>query len=250
MSVQYSVAPFNSSLSYKKYDIVYGIYVGSTIHSSPYFYATSDLNPGYSPSGVYNYPITQFSRVDDVTTLTYSHTGGPPFGVGSIIKVIGMANTTVNYTGMVMQGGSGTISFVNPGWPETTSTSAGIISCLSPGWTTGFMHIPDYTTNIDNENQTIVTQMGAGYSQRQSQGLNTFNQSINLVFRNIGQRQTKAITNFVQDKEGVYPFEITLNDQFLNNQPNQKYVATNGKVEPSSFKLYNVSVQVNRVFDL
>jgi hypothetical protein len=250
MSVQYSIAPFNSTLTYKKYDVVYGIYIGSTIHSSPYFYATSDVAAGYSPSGVYNYPITQFSRSEDVTTLTYSHTGGPAFGVGSIIKVTGMANTTVNFTGMVMQGGSGTISFVNPGWPETTATSIGAINCLSPAWTTGFMHIPDYTTNVDTENPTIVSQMGGGYSQRISQGINTFNQGINLVFRNIGPQQTKAINNFIQDKQGVYPFDILLNDQFLNNQPNQKYVGSNVKIEPASFKLYNVSVQVNRVFDL
>lgn len=250
MSSQYYISPFNSNLPYRQYDVVYGISIGGNTYDSPYFYATTDTAGGYSPSGVYNFPITQFSRSEDIVTLTYNHTGGPAFGPGSIVKVTGMANASVNYTGMLIRGGSGTVSFVNPGWNETSAVSVGAINCLSPAWTTGFCFIPDYTTKIGSENQVIEAKMGNGYSQRMSRGINTFEQSISLVFRNIGKRQVKAITNFVQDKQGVYPFDILLNDSYLNNQPNQKYVSPSVDVEPGSFDLYNVSVPVKRVFDL
>lgn len=250
MPSQFYIPPFNSSLAYQHYDVVYGIDIGGTTHASPYFYATRDVAAGYSPSGVYNFPITQYSRADDVTTLTYNHTGGPAFGVGAIIRVTGVsANSTVNYTGMIVAGGSGSVSFINPGWPQTAAISAGAINCLSPAWSTGFCFPPDYTTKLPTQNQPIVTQLGNGYTQSQSQGLNTFEQNPVFVYRNVGKRQVKAMTNFVQDSAGVYSFPVLLPDAFLNNQPNQKWAAMSVETNPVSFERYDVSVSLTRRFD-
>lgn len=249
MSSQFYIPPFNSSLTYKQFDVVYGIDIAGTTHSSPYFYATADVAAGYSPSGIYNFPITQYSRVDDVTTLTYTHTGGPAFGVGSIVKVTGVsANSTVNYTGMLVAGGSGTISFTNPGWPQTASISAGAINCLSPAWSTGFFFVPTYTSKVGTQNAAITTKLGDGYEQRLSRGLNTFDQNATWVYRDISERKMKAIVNYVQDAAGVNAFEAITPDAYLSNQPNQKWVASDVEVEPVAFKLYNVSVPMRRVF--
>lgn len=241
MPSQYYIPPFSDTLVYKQYDMAY---------EPPYFYATIEVPVGYSPWGIYNYPITQYSRADDVTTLTFTHTGGPPFGPGAIIQVTGVsANSSVNYTGMIVKGGSGTLSYVNPGWAQTQSISAGAIHCLCGAWTSGFGFIPDYTTKLNTQNTAIVVQLGDGYSQRQPQGINTFNQPLTLVFRNRDKYETRAITNYVQDTAGSNSFEILLNDAFLNNQPNQKWIAPSMDVTPVSFERYDINVNVTRVFE-
>lgn len=251
MSSQYYFAPYNETLSYKKFSTVFGIYNNSTAYSSPYFYATQDITAGnYSPSGEYTYSISQYSRDEDVTTLTYTHSGGMPFAPGSIIKVAGVsANTTVNYTGMVLRGGSGSVSYVNPGWAQTQSCG-GTISCTMPAWTTGCFFQPTYTSKIGTQNNAIVTQLGDNYSQRTPNGLNTFNQTWNLVFQNRDKREMQAITNFSQDHAGAYAFEMLIPDQFLTNQPNQKFICASVDVVPVSFGLYDISLPVARVFDL
>ncbi len=250
MSSQYYFAPYNHNLFYTKFSTVYGIYDGNT-NPSPYFYATQDVPVGdYSPSGFYRFNITAYSRNEDVTTLTYSHTGGLPFAAGSIIKVSGVsANTTVNFTGMVLNGGSGSLSFVNPGWSQAQSCG-GAIECLSPGWTTGFFFQPTYSTKIGTQTNAVSTQLGDGYQQRQPMGVNTFTQSWNLVYQNRGKREMQAIQNFVEDHAGAYSFEMLIPDQALTNQPNQKYVAASAEVTPVSFGLYDITVPVTRVFDL
>lgn len=249
MSSQYYFAPYNHNLSYSKFSTIYGIYDGAT-EQSPYFYATQDVTVGnYSPSGFYRFNITAYSRSDDVTTLTYSHTGGPPFAPGSIIKVSGVTiDTTVNYSGMVLGGGSGSISFVNPGWSQAQSCG-GAIECLSPAWSTGFFFQPTYSTKITTQTNAITTQLGDGYQQRTPMGVNTFTQSWNLIFQSRGKREMQAIQNFVQDHAGAYSFEILIPDQYLSNQPNQKFVAASADVTPVSFGLYDITVPVTRVFD-
>lgn len=247
MSSQYYFAPYNSTQSYVKFSTVYGIYNGST-NPSPYFYATQNITAGnYSPSGQYSFAVSAYARSDDVTTLTYSHTGGPPFAAGSIIKVVGDPN--VNYTGMVLNGGSGSLSFVNPGWSQGGASSA-TITCLSPAWTTGFFFQPTYTTKISTQNNAIITQLGDGYQQRQPNGINTFTQTWNLVYQNRGKKEMQAIQNFVEDHAGSYAFEILIPDQAMTNQPNQRFIAASADVSPVSFGLYDVQVPVARVFDL
>ncbi len=251
MSSQYYIAPYNNSLNYTQFDVVYGIYNGvNAIDQSPYFYATQNITPGsYSPSGRYSFPLTAYSLTEDIVTLTYTHTGGPPFAPGSIIAVTGVtANTAVNYTGMVLIGGSGTLSYVAPGWSQGGSLSVGAINCLNPAWTTGFMFQPTYTTKVGTTNSVITAQLGDGYTQTQPQGINTFQQNVGLVFQNRGKREVKAMTNFVQDHAGG-TFEILIPDQFLDNQPNQKWMAPSVEVTPVSFGLYDAQVTVVRRFD-
>lgn len=252
MPTQFSIPPYNNALAYKQYDAVYGIYDGvASIHASPYFYATQNIGPGaYSPSGFYRFPITAWSIAEDIVTLTYSHTGGPPFAMGSQIRVTGItASSAVNYTGMVVQGGSGTLKYVSPGWSEAAASSVGAIECLCPAWSTGFFFPPDYPSKFPSENQNITTQLGNGYVQSAPRSLNNFDANPTFVYRNIDKRETKAIVNYVQDAANR-PFEVLIPDQFISNQPNQKYRALAVSADPASFERYDVSVSLSRAFDI
>lgn len=252
MSIQYNILPFNSGVSYKKFDVVRNIYITGLTFSSPLFYATQDSQNQF-PSGIFFYPITQYARVDDVTTLGFTQTGTVPNLVaGSIIKVTGIAtDRTINYSGMVLDGGPGWCKFVNPGWATgLAGVTAGAITCYNPAFTTGFMFIPTYSTKVPIQNSVLEAKFGDGYAQRQSAGLNSFTQSYNMVFQSRGQREMKAITIYVQDHAGVYPFEVLIPDQFISNQPNQKYTAKTMDFTPVAYQLFDINVTVDRVFDI
>lgn len=244
MSTQYSFAGFNANVNWKKFDVIYdGIYR----------YATQDLPIGgriSAPNLQVVYNVTQTRREDDLVTVFFTQTGNVPnFSVGSIVRTLSLTDSSMNYNGMVVAGASGSVSYVNAGWNAGLTASAGTINCLNPGWTSGFMFAPTYTTRIGTENQAIIAELGNGYSQRMSNGVNTFNQNLNLVFQNRSSREARAITNFVQDKMGKDSFPILLMDPMLNNQPNQKYVAASIDVNTNAFNLNDITVPVVRVFD-
>lgn len=243
MSTQYYFPPYNASVAWKKFDVVY---------DGSYLYATQDTTIGganSAPALQISYTVSGYKREDDVTTLYFTQTGNVcNFQRGSIVKAAGLTNSTCNYTGMALDGGPSTVSYINPGWPQGVTSSAGTLSGPNPAWSSGFFFSPTYTTKIGTENQAIVTQLG-GYSQRMSQGLNTFNQNISMVFQNRSDREARAIMTFVQDKGGVSAFEIMLPNALLNNQPNQKYISPSVDVSPVAFGLNDISVPVVRVFD-
>lgn len=244
MSTQYYFPPYNASINWKQFDVIYdGIYR----------YATQDMAAGGAVSAptlnvVYN--VTQTKREDDKVTVYFTQTGNvPSFTQGSIVKVNGLTDPSMNYTGMALGGASGYVSYTNPGWSAGIGASAGVINTVNPGWSTGFISAPTYTSKIGTENQAIITQLGSNYSQRMSLGLNTFNQNIQLVFQNRSSREARAITTFVQDKMGKDSFEILWPDTILNNQPNQKWIAGVVDVTPVAFGLNDISVNVARVFE-
>jgi len=249
MSTQYSVSPYNASVNWKQYDIIYdGIYR----------YATQDMAINWrtgAPTLQVVYTVTGHKREDDVTTLYFTQTGNvPDFKKGSILSINNLAlNSTMNYTGMVLDGGSGWCNYINPGWSEglkgVSDGVGGTTNSPNPGWTSGFLFAPTYSTRIGTENQAIVTQLGGGYQQRMSHGLNTFNQTIGLVFQNRSDREVKAMINFIQDKGGVTAFPIMLPNSLLTNQPIHKYVAASVEVTPVAYNLNDAQVSAARVFE-
>lgn len=244
MSTQYYFAPYNSSIAWKKFDVIY---------DGAYKYATQDQGVGGAngaPTLQISYNVANYRRDDDVATVYFSQTGNVAnFQRGSIIKTAGLSNSTLNYTGMVLDGGSGWATYINPGWNEGLTASAGTVRGDNPAWTSGFFFSPTYTTKIGTENQVITAQLGNGYSQRMSNGVNTFQQNLQLVFQNRSDREARAITNFVQDKGGFNPIQIMMPNQFLNNQPNQKWVAPSIDVSPVAYNLNDIAVPIIRVFD-
>lgn len=244
MSTQFYFPPYNSSIEWKKFDVIY---------DGAYKYAVADQPVGGangSPTLEAVYTVTSYSRQDDVATVNFTQTGNViNIQRGSIVRVAGLGNASVNYTGMALDGVSGSISYINPGWPEGTTASAGTVRCTGPAWTSGFFFSPTYTSKIGTENQAIVTQLGGGYSQRMNQGLNTFNQNVQMMFQNRSDREVRAITTFIQDKGGVNSFEVMIPNAFLNNQPNQKWISPSVEATPVAYNLNDIVVPIGRVFD-
>lgn len=250
MSTQFNISPYNNGVAWKKFDIVN--------QNGVFYYATQDIAISASaknPTDSVSYSVSSYSRQDDVATLNFTKSDSyGPFQRGCIVTVSNLVNATLNYTGMILDGGangsSAWISYVNPGWNQgTTAVGAGQITAKNPEWTTGFLFAPTYSTKIASKNQAIITQLGNGYTQRMSNGVNTFQQEVSLTFQNRSSREARAVTNFVQDKMGKDSFEILLMDPMLNNQPNQKYVAATVDVNPVAYNLYDISVPVIRVFE-
>ncbi len=252
MSIQFNILPYNSGVNYKKFDAVRNIFSSGVSYTSPIFYSTQD-SQNQHPSGIFFFPITQYNRVDDVTTLRFSQTGNiPSIVAGSIIRVTGIAtDRTINYSGMVIDGGSGWCKYINPGWATgLAGIPTGALTCYNPAWTTGFFFIPTYSTKVPTQNSVIEAKLGDGYAQRQSAGLNSFTQSYNMIFQSRGQREMKALTVFFEDHAGVYPFEILIPDQFMSNQPNQKFTSKTMDATPVAFQLFDINITVDRVFDI
>lgn len=254
MSSQFYFAPFNNALPWSQHDVVYGISTAGGTVSSPYLYATQDLPVGSpNPTGVFTFNLASYNRAEDVTTITFTQTGSliPYVAAGSIIRIQGVsANTSVEFTGMAIGGGSGWASYMNPGWTQGAALVAGTVQMTNPGWTTGFYWVPTYTSKVQTDNKTLSVQLGDGYQQRSPNGLNSFSQTPAFIYRNIPRRQARAMVNFVEDKAGATAFEVLMPDAFLSNQPNQKFTAAGISVDPVSWQRYDVAVQLARVFDL
>ncbi len=247
MPSQYQISPWNTGLAYQQYDVVYGLFIGSTTNPSAYYYATQN-SIGQFPSGSSTYNIATITSSEDVAVVTFNQNAiMPNVQPGSIVSVNGTASN--NYTGMAIGGGSGWFSYINPGFDDVHG-AGGTVTIPNAAWTTGFCFIPSYATKIPTQNKPITTPLGNGYSQQQPRGLNNFDQSPTFVYENIDKRQTKAITHFVQDAAGVWPFEVLIPDQYLNNQPHQKFFADSVEADPVSFQRYNVTVALRRSFNL
>lgn len=249
MPSQYYFPPFNANVTFNKWDVVQGDGVRSS--DLTYYYSLKDGNLGVTPTGRFDIPITSYTRSEDVTTLYFTQGSYPTFYPGSIINVTGMTNASVNFSGMLSAAGPGSVSFTNPGWPDTAATTVGAISVrLNPSWTTGFAFIPAYQTKSDVNNTTITAQLGDGYSQRQPNGLNSYNQSYNFVYTSRSNKEVRAATNFIQNAAGAFPFEILFPLSSLATNPNAKYVAPSISYTTDSYLLTSYTVQLNRVFDL
>lgn len=240
--------PWNAGITWDKFDVVKGV----TATDQTYYFSTQPNNLANSPSGVFVYAVTQFSRSDDTTTLTYTWTGGPAFAPGSLIAVTNVVeNTTVNYTGMALNGGSGNVSFINPGWSQTASTSVAVLTTVvNPAWTTGCFFIPAYSTTVETQQNVITAAFEPGYEQRQPASINPNIDQYSLVFSDRSNKEAKAIRAFVQINAGVNSFPIMIPIPELDNQPNQKFVSTAGaRVVTKSWNLNDVSFPVKAVFE-
>lgn len=245
MATNYKVAPFNSVINFEKFD-----FVTESSSNFRYFYATQN-SLGQNPTGIFNYAITSFSRVNDLVTINYTYTGSAAtFVQGSIIRITGMANSTLNYTGMVVNAGNGWIQYINQGWPESSSVSVGAINCNNPAWTTGFFFAPSYSTNLESKQSVMTAQFGDGYSQRQKMNLNNNVQTWKIAFNERSDKEAKAIFNYIEDYGGSSSIKLLIPVNKLQNNPNLKYVVKDPQLTTTYFDLNNISVTATQVFDL
>lgn len=253
-NIVYYLPPWNSSVTFHQFDAIMGV----TTADPTLYYSTIEGNVGNSPISIFNYALTAYSRAGDITTVTYTWTGGPPLQQGSLIAIAGVtANVSIDYTGMALAAAfshsntSWTASYVNPGWDFAQTVNAGTLTTvLNPCWTTGLQSIPSQTTSVESQQNVITAQFEPGYEQRQAASINSNADQWNLVFANRSSREAKMIRVFAQNAGGVYPFQIMVGDTSLNNQPNQKYVTTAGpRVNNKSYNINDITLPVKMVFE-
>lgn len=244
----FSFQPWNTdgAVSYKKYDVIYG----SHSTEKTYYYALTDIPLGqsskYNPTGFYEFNTQSFEYQDDVAKMNFTQTGDVFFHPGSLVLVFGSRG----YTGMVLDAGSGYITFPKPAWNETGVYNSLITAYVSPVWTTGFFFQPSYSTKNDPVINSKEVEFGDGYSQRVSQNINTSRNSFSLNFENRHDKETRAIMNFVESKRGVESFYINFKVNNLYNKPNLKYIAQSFSHNTNSYNLNNLTVNVKQVFDV
>lgn len=243
-----SFRPWSSSQAYSQFDIAGGL---SIFDSTQYYSTLPGTNLNNEPNAQFGYTVTGYQRSQDVVTVLFNHTGGPAFAPGSVIVANVGADASANYVGMVLNGGSGILSYLSAGYDQVMQTSNGTIgSVINQAWTTGFMFIPSYTSQLEVQQSVISAQFEPGYEQRQASSINPNIDVWSLAFLDRSSKEARAIRHFTQSMAGVYSFPITITDPNFDNQPNQKFVTAAGcKINPKSFNINDVSVQVRRVFD-
>jgi phage-related protein len=246
--------PWNSTLNYEQFDVVYGINIASSIFYDGRYYVATQPTINHNPSGLNTFTLNTYGRSAGVATAYFTQNVSIPyFTRGSIIQLVGGGDPSYNYTGMALDGGSGFVRFQsNQGFEEGVKSSAGgsIIAPLSPAWTTGFFFTPAYSSPLDNTQSIIEAKFGDGYSQRQRGGLNSNMNSWQLNFTERSNKEARAILTMVGDKGGVEPMEIIMPVDNFSNRPNLKFTIKNPKYNPVSFGLNNISVQVDQVYDI
>lgn len=230
--------------TYEKYECVRGAGIGD----SRYYYATTDVPAGitYTPSGGCEYTTSSFVYEDNRATFYFTQTGTQYFQPGSIIALEGSRG----YTGQLVDGGNGYITFVKEGWDEADSYAATLRSLVHPYWTTGFLFIPDFGSSMEGANNTKSVKMGDGYEQRQASFINNNGQGLNLVFKNRSDKEIRSIMNFVEDKNGVTPFKLHLPNQNIFGDSMLNVVAEKYNLGMDYYNLNSISVPVRRVFDV
>jgi phage-related protein len=245
MASNYKISQFNSVIPYQKFDVVYDIN-----GSYKCYYATQNTI-GQVPTGLFNFPITSWAREQDAVTVNYTYTGaGALFALGSIVRVTGLTNSSVNYTGMVIDAGSGWVRYINDGYPETSSVSVGAINCNNPAWTTGFMFVPSYSSALETKQLNIKAQFGDGYSQRQRIGLNNSAQSWKLSFNERSDKETKAIFNYLEQYGGVDVIKLMMPLNRFQNNVKCNYILKDAQVTTQYYDLNNISLIADQVFDI
>jgi phage-related protein len=243
---RYITYPFISGVKYKQFDVINGISTGE----SRYYYATYD-NENQNPSGIYKYNISSWEIMDEVATVFLTKTGfGPRFAPGSMIRISGEQFSPVNYTGMVLDGEENYVRFPVAAYLTGSAGTGVLTTMVSPGWTTEFFFTPSYSSSQDIESRTVESKFGDGYAQRQRDGINSNMGTWNLSFEGISDRQAKAIINFVEDKGGVDAFPVLFGQGMLQNDPNIKYIASNLKLNTTSYQLNSISVSLAQSFTL
>lgn len=239
---------WNANVTYSKWDVAYGATVGDT----RYFYSTVNSNVGADPNARFVFSPTLTSRTQNVMRVSFNQTGTIYPTQGSVVVVSGISpDSSANFTGVILAGGSGWVDYLNPGLDAANPTTIGGVTFpIHPYWTTGFYWLPSWTTDVTNQVQVINTQLGEGYSQRMNPVINSNSLGWSLIFSERGDKETASLLNFLQVAGGAQSFAINFPVGKIYNAANLKYVAGPVKHSLTSFGLNSVSVPVTQVFDI
>lgn len=245
----YSFFTYNGNYSYDKWDVIQGASASDT----RFFYSTVGSNVGAYPLSRFIYAASQTTRTsDEVMRISFTQTGTAYFRQGSVVTIQGVVpDSTANYTGVALAGGSGYVDILSAGLTSTNvATNGQVVAPIHPNWTTGFWWVPGYTTTVDNDQLVIVSQLGEAYGQRMNTAINSNILSWNLVYENKTNKETRALANFLQDKCGVIPFVMDFPVGNLFNRAGLKYVGGKPKMGMNSYGINTTTFTATQVFDL
>lgn len=247
---RFKTLPFYSGVAYKQFDIINNGVTGVT-GSFRYYYGTYD-SQNQNPNAFFRYQITSWSINDEVVTTFFNKTGsGPVFSAGSLIRATGTTYPLLDFTGIASDGGENYIRYIVPSFDTGLILTTGFVeTILNPAWTTGFFFIPSYSNSLDVNTRVIRLQFGDGYSQRQRDGINSNIAAWGLSFENRSDKEAKAIINFTEDKGDTEAFQILFSRGALQNDVNQKYTASQVKVNNNSYNQNTITLTLNQVFDI
>lgn len=239
---------YNSSLPYKKNDVVYGINATDT----RFYYATQDVQ-GVIPTAPVYYSGVSWERTNDVATIYFTKTGvQPDITLGTLIAIQSTVQASLNWTGVALEGGPNYVRYLNPGWDnvnQAVANFATVSTVLSPAWTTGFFWVPSNSTSVDFQTKRDFAQFGDGYTAQGRLGINSIGSTINMSFENRDYKESRAIINFVQVAGGVQPVVINLPVNRLFNNPQTTYLLTDPKIVMASYNLNNITVMATRTYN-
>ncbi len=241
-STNFSFAFWDGGSNYKQHDVINGV----NSSQDAYYYATQD-NTNQYPLSTWSISITSWSRIDNIVTINLSTPITPPLTQGSFITT--SITGGFAYTGCCIDGNSISAKYFNPGPDSVGGLLTGTISStLNPAWTTGFGWIPSYDTSFENNFRTIEAKMGDGYSQRQRNGINSIQNVYNLTFAGRSDREVRAITNYIQEKNNVDPIKINTVTSLQGDNYIQ-YICSSLKVSHKSKNINDLTVTATQVFD-
>ena len=98
----------------------------------------------------------------------------------------------------------------------------------------------------------LTAKFGDGYEQRIADGINVLNETYSLTFRNRTKEEIDDIVAFLDTKQNVTKFTLTLpdsNNTTRSGERDVKVVSTNYSVNYSYDNFYSLSVSLRRVFE-
>ncbi len=247
-TTSYSFFNWVSNYPYTKWDVAQGL----ASNDSRFYYSLIDGNVGAKPVSGFIFTPTSSTRLDDVNRLYFTQTGTAFFQPGSVIEVANISpDSSINYSGVCLAGGSGYVDYLNPGLSVTNSITTGVLrASIHPYWTTGFAWIPAWSSDVTHNQSVITANLGEGYQQRSNPCINANSLRWSLAFTERTDKEARALLNFLQEKGGVGVFTLPFPVGNLYNTPGLKYVNGVPRHSLTSFGLNNVSVECQEVFDL
>ena len=111
---------------------------------------------------------------------------------------------------------------------------------------------PDKQLTKTSTPRILTAKFGDGYEQRIADGINVLNETYSLTFRNRTKEEIDDIVAFLDTKQNVTKFILTLpdsNNTTRSGERDVKVVSTNYSVNYSYDNFYSLSVSLRRVFE-
>ena len=244
----YSFFTYNGNYTYDKWDVVQG----ATASDTRFFYSTVGSNVGAYPLSRFIYAATSTTRTsEEVMRISFTQTGTAYFRQGSVVTIQGVVpDSTANYTGVALAGGSGYVDILSAGLTSTNvATNGQVVAPIHPNWSSGFFWLPSFSSNVQNKQSVISSSLGDNYSQRMNTAINSNSLVWELVFENRTDKETRSLANFLQDKCGVIPFVMDFPVGKLFNRAGLKYINGEPKIGLNSYGIETMSFVAQQIFD-